>query len=169
MTFTAGTLCCVSNACVLIDTNGSESAETWFKIPHVTQISTTQTANTPKLVTSSTGGNETSACGTVANTGNLAIACHSGTGPERLCINGLYRLRWSQDCSNIWDDSGAEVDGDGSAVSDGEAGVHFEAVVRITSVPDDMNISANQAFIHNYSFDVVEWVTLPDCQAQEII
>lgn len=168
MTFAAGDLCCVSNACVLLDTNSSESAETWFKIPHVTQISTTQTANTPKLVTSSTAGNETSVCGVVSNTGNLAIACHGGTEPGRLCINGKYRIRWSQDCSNIWDDSGAEVDGDGSAVSDEEAGIHFEATIRITSVPDDMNISGNQAFIRNYGFDIIEWVTLPDCQTQEI-
>ena len=169
MTFAAGDLCCISNACVLLDTNGSESAETWFKIPHVTQISTTQTASTPKLVTSSTAGNETSVCGTVANTGNIAIACHSGTGPSRLCINGKYRLRWSEDCSNIWDDTDAVVDGDGVAVADNEAGLHYEAVIRITSVPTDMNISGNQAFIHNYGFDIVSWITLPTCQAEEII
>lgn len=170
MTFAAGDdLCCVSNACVLLDTNASESAETWFKIPHVTQISTTQTANTPKLVTSSTEGNEISSCGTVTNVGNLAIACHSGTGPARLCINGTYRLRWSEECDNIWDDTDAEVDGDGSAVSDGEAGYHYEAIIRITSVPNDMNISGNQALIYNYGFDVVRWITLPPCQTQEIL
>ena len=168
MTFSAGDLCCISNACVLLDTNSSESAETWFKIPHVTQISTTQTANTPKLVTSSTGGNETSVCGTVSNTGNLAIACHGGNEPGRLCINGKYRIRWSQDCDNIWDPGESVVDGGGTAVADNLAGIHFEATIRITSVPTDMNIAANQAFIHNYGFDVIEWVTLPDCQTQEL-
>jgi hypothetical protein len=84
MTFTAGDLCCVSSACVLLDLQTTESEESWELIPHVTQISTTQTANTPKLVTSSTNGNETSACGTVTNVGNLAIACHSGVAPGRL-------------------------------------------------------------------------------------
>jgi hypothetical protein len=167
MTFTAGDLCCISAACVLLDTSSGVSAFSWKKIPHVTQISTTQTANTPKLVTSSTNGNETSVCGTVSNTGTLAIACHGGVEPGRLCINGKYRIRWSQDCDNIWDDSDAEVDGEGVAVADNVAGIHFEATIRITSVPDDMNISANQAFIRNYGFDIIEWITLPDCQTQE--
>ena len=131
----------------MIDTSSAESVTTWKKIPHVTQISTTQTANTPKLVTSSTNGNETSVCGIVSNTGTLAIACHGGVEPGRLCINGKYRIRWSQDCDNIWDDSEATVDGEGSAVADESAGIYYEATIRITSVPDDMNISANQAFI----------------------
>lgn len=168
MTFAAGDLCCISAACVLIDTSSGSSAFSWSKIPHVTQISTTQTANTPKLVTSSTNGNETSVCGTVSNAGTLAIACHGGTEPGRLCINGKYRIRWSQDCDNIWDDTGADVDGEGTAVADNEAGIYYEATIRITSVPDDMNISANQAFIRNYGFDIIEWVELPPCQAQEL-
>jgi hypothetical protein len=164
MAFTAGELCCVSAACVLIDTNSGESAETWAKIPHVTQISTTQTANTPKLVTSSTGGNETSACGTVTNVGTLAVACHGGTELGRLCINALHRIRWSADCDNIW--NGDEETG--TAVADNVAGIHYEALIRITSIPDDMNIAGNAPLIRNYGFDVVEWTTLPDCQTAQL-
>jgi hypothetical protein len=164
MTFTAGDLCCVSAACVLIDTNSTESVEAWNKIPHVTQISTTQTANTPKLVTSSTGGNEISACGTVSNVGTLAVACHGGTELGRLCINSLHRIRWSADCDNIWDGDEAT----GSAIADGDAGIHYEAKIRITTIPDDMNISGNAALIRNYSFDVVEWITLPACQTSQL-
>jgi len=164
MTFTAGDLCCVSAACVLIDTNSSESVESWSKIPHVTQISTTQTANTPKLVTSSTAGNETSACGTVTNVGTLAVACHGGTELGRLCINSLHRIRWSADCDNIWNGNEAT----GTAVADVDAGIHFEALVRITSVPDDFNIAGNAPLVRNYGFDVVEWTTLPDCQTAQL-
>jgi hypothetical protein len=163
MTFTAGDLCCVSSACVLLDLQTTESEESWELIPHVTQISSTQTANTPKLVTSSTNGNETSACGTVTNVGTLAIACHSGVAPGRLCINKLYRIRWAQDCDDIWD---AETD---TAVSDGYTGTnYFEAKIRITSVPDDFNIAGNAPLVHNYGFDVTEWITLPACQAEQL-
>jgi hypothetical protein len=164
MTFTAGDLCCISAACVLLDTSSGVSAFSWKKIPHVTQISTTQTANTPKLVTSSTNGNETSVCGTVSNTGTLAIACHNGVRPGRLCINGKYRIRWSIDCDCIWDDEDDVAYGD-NVITEGCE--FFEATIRITSVPDDMNIAANQAFIQNYGFDIIEWITLPTCQTQE--
>lgn len=159
MPFSAGTLCCVSSACVLLDTASGADSESWDLIPHVTQISTTQTANTPKLVTSSTGGQETSACGTVTNTGTLGIACHSGTSPGVLCINTVYRIRWSEDCANIWTGS--------AAVADNDAGVHFEALIRITTIPIDFNITGNTALVFSYSFDIVEWVTYPDCQAYE--
>lgn len=160
MVFSAGVLCCPSTACVLIDTAAGSDTETWDLIPHVTQIGVTETANTPKLVTSSTGGAETSACGTVSRTGVLDIACHSGVAPDILCINGTYRLRWSEDCSNIWEDGVG-------AVSDELAGIHFEAVVRITTVPIIYNIAGNTATIFSYTFDVIEWITYPDCQSQE--
>jgi hypothetical protein len=96
----------------------------------------------------------------VSNTGTLAIACHGGFGPGRLCINSKYRIRWAQDCDCIWD-------GDEALDPPDEGCEYFEATIRITSVPDDMNISANQAFIRNYGFDIIEWVHLPDCQATE--
>tara|TARA_R110000868_G_scaffold253061_2_gene509784 strand:+ start:1514 stop:2008 length:495 start_codon:yes stop_codon:yes gene_type:complete len=163
MTFTAGALCCVSSACVLIDLQTTESAESWELVPHVTQISSTQTANTPKLVTSSTGGNETSACGTVTNVGTLAIACHGGVAPGRLCINNLYRIRWAKDCGDIWDSETL------TAIADGSLGTDvFEAKIRITSIPDDFNIAGNTALIQNYGFDVVEWILLPACQSPQL-
>jgi hypothetical protein len=163
MTFSAGDLCCVSAACVLLDGNQSESAESWDLIPHVTQISTTQTANTPKLVTSSTAGNEISACGTVTNVGTLAIACHNGTGVARLCINSIYRIRWAADCDEIWD---AETL---TAIADLDLGFdYFEAKIRITSIPDDFNIAGNIPLVRNYGFDVIEWVELPACQLAQL-
>ena len=163
MPFIAGDFCCSHSACVLLDVNASYSASTWDLIPHVTQISTTETANTPKLVTSSTNGREVGACGTVASVGTLAIACHSGSSqPGILCINRLYRIRWSEECDNIWDDVA------GSAIANNLAGLHFEATIRITSVPIDFNIKGNSILEFSYGFDVVEWITQPPCQAQEL-
>lgn len=161
MAFKAGELCCSSTACVLLDVDTGSESEEWDLIPHVTQISVTQAVNSPKLVTSSTGGLETSACGSISSTGNLAIACHGGTGPGFLCANRVYRIRWSEDCSNIWNP-------DSGAVADNEAGYHFEALIRITNVPVDYNIAGNTALIFNYGFDVVEWITSPPCQSREL-
>lgn len=160
MPFSAGSnLCCASSACVLLDTS-SGSSKVWDKIPHVTQISTNEQANNPTLVTSDSEGQEIPACGSVSTTGNLAIACHDGTAPGLLCINNNYRLRWSEDCDNIWD-------GD-SAVPDNDAGLHFEALVKITSVPIDYNIAGNAPLVYNYGFRVVTWVTKPTCQTAEL-
>lgn len=156
MPFSAGSdLCCAAYACVLLDTN-TGSGKTWDKIPHVTQISFNEQANNPGLVTSDSAGLEIPVCGLVQTTGNLSIACHSGTGPGLLCINTNYRLRWSVDCDNIWDN--------GSAVADNLAGEHFEALVKITSVPLDYNIKGNTAVETNYGFRVIEWTTKPSCQ-----
>jgi len=161
MPFTAGEFCCAANACVLLDTAASYSTETWDLIPHVTQISTTQTANTPKLVTSSTNGEERGACGTVTSVGTLAIACHdSPDQPGILCINSLHRIRWSEECDNIWDGT--------AAVADVSAGVHYEAIIRITSVPVDFNIKGNVVTEFTYGFDVVQWVTQPACQNPQL-
>ncbi|MEY2724154.1 MAG: hypothetical protein RLZZ458_21 [Planctomycetota bacterium] len=159
MPFEAGELCCSSSACVLLDTN-TGSGTTWDKIPHVTQISVNQTANTPKLVTSSTGGKETSACGTVTQTGNLAVACHRGVGPGYLTVNNVYRIRWAEDCTYIWN---AETC---AAFSDGDAANYLDAYIRITTVPIDFNISGNAATIYNYSFDIVGWVVSPETYQQ---
>ena len=162
MPFSAGELCCVSSACVLLDTTPTGNP-TWDLIPHVTNISFEQTSSTPKLVTSSTGGLETSVCGTVTQSGNLAIACHDGTAPSLLCINGVYHIRWSLDCDNIW--------ANGAATTGNSLGAHFEAFIRITRVPINYNISANQAIIYEYGFDIVSWSTAGSpgayCQASE--
>ena len=151
MPFVPGELCCVTRACVLIDTTPNGSSATWDRIPHVTNISVQQTANTQKLVTSSTGGKETSACGTVTQTGTLAVACHSGTEPGYLCVNQSYRIRWSLDCDNIWDVTSC------SAVADNDMGVHLEAYIRITSLPINYNIQGNAPVIQEYNFDVIGW------------
>ena len=152
MTFTAGDLCCASSACVMLDTSPSESAASWDTIPHVTQIAFTKTSNTPKLVTSSTNGAETSVCGIVSQTGTLAIACHNGAGPAPFCINGKYHIMWSIDCDNLLESP---------------EDPYYEANIRITSVPVDMNISGNQAIIYNYAFDIIEWLHEPACQDEE--
>ena len=155
MPFSAGELCCSNTACVLLDT-ASGTGATWDRIPHVTQIAFTESANTPRLTTSSTGGRETSACGVVSATGNLAIACHGGTSPGYLAVNSVYHLRWSQDCDAIWTSGNCPTAG--SVVGAPVAGTYFEAYVRITSVPVDYNISGNAAITVNYAFDIVSWV-----------
>lgn len=153
MSFSAGELCCAMEACVLIDTS-SNAAGTWDKIPHVTEISVNVQANTPKVVTSSTGGKETSVCGTITQSGTLSIACHKGTGPGILFPNRVYRLVWSMDCDNIWDSE--------TCAATAFTNDYFEAYVRITSAPNPMNISGNQATISQYNFDVVSWVVGPE-------
>lgn len=156
MAFSAGDLCCSSDACVLVDTNAGETAYTWDKIPHVTEISHTEQVSSPSLVTSSTAGQEQSVCGTVKTTGNLAIACHGGTAPGVLCANSKYRIRWALDCDAIWTG--------GAVVATPAVGSYFEAVVRIVSVPISYNISGNQAIVFNYGWELVEWVNYPSCQ-----
>lgn len=164
MPFSAGELCCSSAACVLLDTSTGSGAGLWDRIPHVTQIAFTQTANTPKLVTSSTNGFETSTCGTVTQAGNLAIACHSGTSPKYLAVNKVYHLRWAHNCEDIWTND--DCPSQGTVVSPPNPDNFFEAYVRITSLPVDMNISGNAAMVYNYSFDIVSWVIGPDDNEQ---
>lgn len=156
MAFTAGDLCCASNACVLLDTS-STSSEVWDLIPHATQMSFNTQVTTPKLVTSSSAGQEISVCGTEATTGVLAFACHDGVSPGLLCANYVYRLRWSVNCENIWDS--------GAVVGPADPDTYFEARVRITSVPIDYNISGNQAVVYNYGWELVEWINTPTCQS----
>lgn len=151
--FSPGELCCANTACVLLDYGCGSEGAVWELIPHVTNISTNSTSNTPKLVTSSTGGRETSLCGTISETGTLAIACHKGTGPGLLALNQIYHIRWWSDCDVIWDR--AEC----AAVADPTA---FEAYIRITSLPINFNISGNQGIIYEYGFDIVSWVKGPD-------
>lgn len=152
MPFTAGNLCCASDACVMLDTTSGESSASWDTIPHVTEISFTKQANNAKLVTSSSGGNEIPVCGSVTSTGTLAIACHDGTQPNPFCINGNYHIMWSIDCANILE---SPLD------------PYYEAIIKITSVPVSMNIAGNQAQVVAYGFEVVEWVHEPTCQTEE--
>lgn len=153
MPFSAGELCCASKACVLVDTS-TNAAGTWEKIPHVTEISANLTANTPKLQTSSTKGRETSLCGTVTQSGTISVACHKGTGPGVLLVNNVYRLVWAMDCDSIWDSEDCEA----TAFTND----YYEAYVRITSTPNSINISGNQATVYQYGFDVVSWVVGPE-------
>jgi len=152
MPFSAGELCCPSEACVLLDTNTNESAASWDTIPHVTRIAFTKTSAVKKLVTSSTNGNEKTACGTVSNTGNLAIACHDGTAPAPFAINGIYHIMWSVNCDNILESP---------------TDPYYEANIRITSVPVDLDIAGNSPVIYNYGFEVDEWLHEPTTQGEE--
>lgn len=161
MPFAAGELCCSSKACVLLNVLAAPGASsgTWDKIPHVTNISVQQASNNPKLVTSSTKGKETSACGTVTQTGTLEMACHKGVGPGVLAINQVYQIVWSDDCDNIWDSAECEP-----IVT--RTGAFYQAFIRITQVPVNMNISGNQAQLFSYQFEIVSWVVGPDDYAQ---
>jgi len=162
MPFTAGLdLCCPTAACVLLDTAAGSETETWDLIPHVTLIGITETVNTPKLVTSSSAGAEISACGQIARSGNLAIACHSGVEPNILCANAIHRIRWALFCNNIWDADG------NVALSDNDAAYYFEAVIRITSFPFILDIAGNQPVVTNYGFDILRWITIPACQTPQ--
>lgn len=154
MPFSAGVLCCAQDACVMLDTTAASDSASWDLIPHVTEISFTQTANTTKLVTSSTAGNETSVCGSVSNTGVLAIACHSGSGPY-FCINGNYHIMWSIDCDNVNIETPASP--------------YYRALIKITSKPVQFQISNSGAVIYQYTFDVVEWYVQPSCQTEEVV
>jgi hypothetical protein len=137
---------------VLLDTNTNESAASWDTIPHVTRIAFTKTSAVKKLVTSSTNGNEKTACGTVSNTGNLAIACHDGTAPAPFAINGIYHIMWSVNCDNILESP---------------TDPYYEANIRITSVPVDFDIAGNSPVIYNYGFEVDEWLHEPTTQGEE--
>jgi hypothetical protein len=70
-----------------------------------------------------------------------------------LCINALHRIRWAQDCDEIWTA--------GAVVANPTEGNYFEAVIRINSVPVIYDIAGNQAIVVNYGFDVVRWVHHP--------
>lgn len=158
MPFTVGdVLCCAKDACVRLDTTAGSDSESWETIPHVTEISFTETANTSKLVTSSTAGRESSVCGTVAQTGTLAIACHNGVGPV-FCINDLYHIAWSIDCDNIASGSKASWTEDS----------YYEALIRITSKPVQMQISSNAAVIYTYNFDINTFYTYPTCETADV-
>jgi len=153
MTFSAGELCCPSEACVMLDLTASSSSALWEAIPHVTRIAFTKTSAVKKLVTSSTAGNEKTACGTVTSVGNLAIACHNGDGPNPFAINGIYHILWSVDCDNILE---SPID------------PYYEANIRIVSVPVDFDIAGNSPVVYNYGFEVDEWLYEPATQTQEI-
>jgi len=153
MAFSAGVICCPQEACVLLDVDAESDEITWDTIPHVTEISFTQTANTSKIVTSSTAGLETSVCGTVTQTGVLAIACHDGVGPD-FCINEIYRIAWSINCDNM-PEVGPFAD------------PYYQALIRITSKPVLMQISSNTAPITAYTFDIVSWDHQPTCDTAE--
>ena len=152
MTFSAGELCCPSEACVQLDITAGESSTSWDTIPHVTRISFTKTSAVKKLVTSSTAGNEKTACGTVTSAGNLAIACHDGTAPAPLAINGIYHLRWSVNCAYL---------------DEAPTDPYYQARVRIISVPVDLDIAGNSPVVYNYGFEVDEWVHEPTTQTTE--
>ena len=158
MPFTAGDLCCPQDMCVAIDTNPAASQADYEVIQHVTQIQWTQTANTAKIVTSSTGGNETSVCGPVSNTGTLNLACHSGTGPLPLGINKKYNIMWGLDCEWV-EQLIAEEAPDGPT---------YWAKIRIVSVNQDLNPAAGGAVIASYGFEVVEWIDNPVEQSAEL-
>lgn len=157
MPFTAGELCCSSKACVLIARHDQSQVTTYDKIPHVTNISVQLQSNNPKLVTSSTKGKETSACGTVTQTGTLELACHKGDGPGLLNVNNIYELIWSQDCDNIWNSTTCQHEFSGD---------YLQAYIRITQLPINFNISGNQAQLYSYQFEIVSWVTGPDSYEQ---
>lgn len=158
MPFTAGDLCCPQDMCVALDTAPEASQSDYEVIPHVTQMQWTETANVARIVTSSTGGNETSVCGPVNVNGTLNIACHSGDAPAPLAINGKYNLVWGLSCDRVEDWIAGTLSG--PAV----AGI-YAAKVRIITVPNDLNPAAGGAVLTPYTWELVEWINYPAPQA----
>lgn len=153
--FNAGEFCCAFNGCVLIYDAGNE---TWEKIPHTTEVSFNAQAQQNGLVTSSTGGEEQAFCGIVNTTGTLGIACHDGDTIGALCLNNNYSLRWAVDCDLIWNDT------TGTAVAVPTAGTYYQALVKITSLPLNLNFSNNAVPTIVYQWKLVAWRETPDCQ-----
>ena len=153
MAFTAGDLCCAQNMCVQLDDNPLSTGETWSTLPHVTAMAWTQQANTPKIVTSSSAGNEISVCGTVSNTGTLSMACHNSINqPGDFAINAKYHIRWALDCSEPDDNL---ID-------------YYEAYIRIITVPQNWDIAGGGAVIVAFGFEVIEWVNMPSMATSEL-
>jgi len=149
-------MCVLVDEAVDSDGNRVNEGTAYDKIPHVTQMAFTETASTPKIVTSDSNGRELSLCGTVSTTGNLSVACHDGDSPE-FCINEEIRVRWSIDCENIWDSLSNAPKGAPTA------GSYYEAKVRITSKPIDYNVAQAGATLLNYGWEVTEWIVQGTC------
>jgi hypothetical protein len=151
--YVAGEFCCPSSGCLLIKTGASQ----WKKFPHVTEITYNEAAQQQGLVTSDTEGQEQAGCGAVNTTGSLAYACHDGFQPGMLCVNTNYQLRWSFGCENIWLND--------AVVADPDEENYHEAIVKITTVPYNQNISQPSVPVQTYQWKLVSWVSRPSCQA----
>ena len=159
MPFEPGDLCCPQDMCVALDTAADASQEDYEVIPHVTQMAWTETANVARIVTSSTGGNETSVCGPVNVSGTLNIACHSGDAPLPFRVNGKYNVVWSLNCDAV------------ESWITNPVGPHvalvYAAKIRIITVPQDLNPAAGGAVLTPYTWELVEWIAYPSTQVEK--
>ena len=132
----------------------------WEKIPHVSEITFNEQAQQSGIVTSGSAGQEIALCGPVVTTGTLGLVCHDGFGPLVLCVNSNYRIRWSSNCNFIYDA------GDGEPLESGAlvAGTYWEADIKITGLPVNLNVSQGGAIIYVYTWRLVRWVHTPACQ-----
>lgn len=155
MAFDPGNVCCSNIACALVkvDTDG------WEKLPHQTEVGFSSTASTTGVVTSDTAGREAKACGTVATTGTIGLACHDGD-QARFAINTRYRIRFSRNCEIIWTPgSGSDEYG---AVVESPDGDYWEGIVLITSEPMTLNISASDTPVVVYAWELDgAWIVEP--------
>jgi len=154
MAFDPGIVCCSNIACALVKTLGA-----WEKLPHQTEVSFASTASTTGVVTSDTDGREAKACGTVATTGTLGLACHDGD-QARFAINLRYQIRFSRDCDVIWTAaSGSDTYGSPIVSPSGD---YWEGLVLITSEPMSLTISASETPIVVYAWELDgAWVVEP--------
>lgn len=151
--FVAGEFCCPSNGCVLIKTSAG-----WKKFPHATEVTYNAQVQQQGLVTSDTGGIEQAGCGSVNTTGTLGYACHDGNQPGLLCENNNYQIRWAIDCDLIWDSVEEEPEATPTP------GTYHEAIVKITAVPYNQNMSQPGVPVQTYQWKLVSWVERPTCQ-----
>lgn len=161
MPFDAGLLCCSNLACALIKTGG-----VWEKLPHQTEVTFNGAVTSAGLVTSDTNGREAKSCGTLATTGTLGLACHDGD-EARLELNKKYKIRFSKDCSVLWDESANS--GAGAAKSSPTAGAYYEGIILITGEPVNYNISASDTPNTVYTWELDgDWLEQPDTIAPDL-
>lgn len=163
MPFDPGNVCCSNAACALVKIDGE-----WEKLPHQTEISFTSTASTTGVVTSDTDGREAKACGTVATTGTIGLACHDGD-QARFAINSRYRIRFAKDCDIIWtagDNSASDFYGVPIASPTGD---YWDGIVLITSEPVSLNISASDTPVTVYAWELDgAWIAEPETLVPDI-
>jgi hypothetical protein len=154
MAFDPGITCCSASVCALVKTEGE-----WEKLPHQTEVSFNSAVSVTGIVTSDTGGRQSIACGTVATTGTIGLACHDGD-QARFAVNTRYKIRFAKDCAVIWDEgSGSDEYGAPVAVPTGD---YWEGTVLITGEPVTMSIASptTPVVVYPWSLDGV-WAHEP--------
>lgn len=161
MAFEPGVTCCSASVCALVKTEGA-----WEKLPHQTEVTFNSQVSPTGIVTSDTGGRQSIACGTIATTGTIGLACHDGD-QARFAVNTRYKIRFAKDCDVIWEPgSGSDEYGSPVAVPSGD---YYEGVILITGEPVQLSISSptTPVVVYPWSLDG-EWINEPSTIAPDL-